>query len=246
MKITSSLIVIAFLFGIVAADAQAQTSTTTQTRERVEVRRENREDRIEINKEKRDDIKEKRDEIKDVRKENRAEIKDLKKEMDGDRKDMKLAMEASRRQIKASSTEMFKKMKDEKKELAKKLKRDTFEIRKDALVKQLTMTLENLANIRARLSDKIVALKAESKDVTVAEKSLADADALILKAKTAVTTLSTYSPATSTTEVELEKPRQVGDLAIKSVKEARDSLKKVLSEIVKLLPKKEDDSTKTN
>lgn len=240
MKITSSLIAIAFLFGIIATTAQAQTpaettTPTTQTRERVEVRRENR-----------DDIKEKRDEIKDIRKENRAEIKDLKKEMDGDRKDMKLAMEASRRQIKASSTEMFKKMKDEKKELAKKLKRDTFEIRKDALVKQLTMTLENLANIRARLSDKIVALKAESKDVTVAEKSLADADALILKAKTAVTTLSTYSPATSTTEVELEKPRQVGDLAIKSVKEARDSLKKVLSEIVKLLPKKEDDSTKTN
>ncbi len=244
MKITSSLIAIAFLFGIVATTAQAQTpaGTTTPVREKVEDRRE----RVEINKERKDDIKEKRDELKDIRKENRAEIKDLKKEMDGDRKDMKLAMEASRRQIKASSTEMFKKMKDEKKELAKKIKRDTFEIRKDALVKQLTMTLENLANIRARLNDKITALKAESKDVTVAEKSLADADALILKAKTAVTTLSTYSPATSTTDVELEKPRQVGDLAIKSVKEARDSLKKVLSEIVKLLPKKEDDSTKTN
>ncbi len=141
-----------------------------------------------------------------------------------------------RREIKeASSTEMFKKMKEAREDIMKKMKQDVFELRKKALVNQLTISLENIANIRLRLSERITRLESEGKNMTEAKAALATADDKIAKAKVAVNafaalnvTVGSTGSASSTTEVELTKPRQLGDAAIKAVKDARDALKLVI------------------
>lgn len=141
-----------------------------------------------------------------------------------------------RREIKeASSTEMFKKMKEARQDIMKKMKQDVFELRKKALVNQLTTSLENMANIRLRISERITKLESEGKNMTEAKAALATADDKIAKAKVAVNafaalnvTVGSTGSASSTTEVELTKPRQLGDAAIKAVKDARDALKLVI------------------
>lgn len=146
-------------------------------------------------------------------------------------KDFKASTTMIKREIKASTTEMFKKMKDDRKEIVKKMHKNAFEIRKAALVKQLTMTLENLTNIRARINARIIKLETEGKVMTDAKISLATADDKLAKAKIAVNAFATLTvpaatgTATTTVEVELTKPRQLGDVAIKAVKDARDALR---------------------
>ncbi len=189
-----------------------------------------------------------REERKEIRQDRKEDMKDLRasttmmlngmrKEGKELREDLRASTTMAKRDIRASTTEMFKKMKDEKKEMMKNMKKDAFEIRKNALVKQLTLTLENLANIRSRVNERITKLESEGKSMTEAKAALAIADDKLAKAKTAVDSLSSLSaPTTANTsaaaaadaEVELTKPRQIGDAAIKAVKEARDALKAVV------------------
>jgi hypothetical protein len=225
MKKILALTALVFAFGVLTANAH-------------EANREIRKELGDIRKEVRI---ERKDGMKDLKASTSVAIKELKAQYKDDRKMMNATSSMmNRRDIKASTTEMFRKMQGEKRDLLKKMRLGEFEIRKNALVKQLTIAIENLANIRTRLNDRITALAADGKDTTLSVKALADADASLVKARTAVDVLKGYSytatNATSTTEVELEKPRKIGDEAIKGTKDARDSFKKVLSEIVKITP----------
>ena len=142
---------------------------------------------------------------------------------------------------KASSTDMFKKINIEGKDLIKKMKKDDFESRKKALLNQLNISIENLTAIKTRISDRILKAELEGRNMTDAKSALAIADDKLAKAKTAVDTLtnlqaptpSSNSGTASSTEIDLAKPRQVGDSAIKAVKEARDAYKKVIDTIAK-------------
>lgn len=186
--------------------------------------------RTQTNIEARQEIRtERKGEVMEIRKEGKAEIKDLRSQMP-----------MIRREIKSSdSGETFKKMKDEKVEMMKKMKGDIFSARKDALVKQLNISIENLTNIAGRLAERITKAEAAGRNMTDAKASLTIANDKLVKAKAAVTALAAYTPvktatsttATSTPEVDVEKPRQIGDAAIKAVKEARDAFKKVLEDI---------------
>jgi hypothetical protein len=175
-------------------------------------------------------------ELKDAKKENRQEIKDLR----------------------ASSTLMFKEMKDKKREIVKQMELRTFEIRKDALVKELTVALKNLDNIKVRIDERIVKSEQAGRNMTKAKAELVIALEKLAKAKTAVASLASFTYGTSTTnttlstttatstrKIELEKPRKVGDEAIKAVKEARDSMKKVVEFIAKDMGKKIGNNTAT-
>ena len=172
----------------------------------------------------------------------KSDFKDAKAEMRKDFKDARQDMKDSgmnKKDIRASSTEMFKAMKDQRRDLAKKMQMNVFEARKNALVKELTVTFNNLTNIRGRINERIIKLEIEGKTVADAKTTLAVADEKLAKANTAIDAFSSlnYSPSnanasstgsSSVAEVELDKPRLAGDTAIKSVKEARDSLKKVI------------------
>ena len=157
---------------------------------------------------------------------------------------MKVNMEA-RKDMHASTTAammMFKRdmttMKDARKDVMKKMRFDMFEVRRNALVRELKMSLEIMQNIYTRLDSRITKAESEGRSMTEARAALKIANDKLVQAKADVTTLDSIAlfpaddsvsmHATTTAEVDLAGPRKVGDKAIQSVKEARDALKKVI------------------
>lgn len=164
--------------------------------------------------------------------ENIKERVEIKKEKRDDIKSMKLDENAST----SERLSMFKKnMRDDMK---KKMEIKTFEIRKNALIKELNVALRNLDSVDERVKARIEKISAEGKDVSSIKTLLTSAEEKLAKAKIDVKSLDSLSPAsstpstgTSTSEVDLSKPRVLGNAAIKSVKDARDAFKKVVEEI---------------
>lgn len=167
-------------------------------------------------------IKERREDVKEIRTDARGEMKDARGEMKMNR---------------ASSTDMFKKSNEIRKEIAKKMETKVFEVRKNALVKELNLSITNLTSISTRIEARITKAESEGKTLTDAKTLLVTAKEKLETAKTAVAAFSAVSApvastdATATAEVDLAKPRQVGDAAIKAVKEARDAFQKVVQSI---------------
>ncbi len=143
----------------------------------------------------------------------------------------------------STSMMLFKKNNGERKEVMKKMEMKVFEIRKNALVHELTIALKNLETASARIESRITKAEGEGKDMAASRALLVTAQASLAKAKTevaafealSITTPGTGASASTTAEVELTRPRALGDAAIKSVKEARDAMKKVVESIAKAL-----------
>jgi len=144
-----------------------------------------------------------------------------------------------RKGMRASTTMMFKEIKDQKKEMLKKMKTNEFQIRKNALLKELEISISNLMKSREQVSKRVSMMASSTNEKQVqranqAKTALTIADEKIIKAKAAIDLFSktVFVPVTNTnstsTDISLDKPRKIGDEAIKAVKEARDSLKKVL------------------
>jgi hypothetical protein len=172
-------------------------------------------------------------EIRDIRREDREEIKDIKTSSTERIREM-------RDDSRASTTRMIKEFKGERKEIMKKMQLRVFEARKNSLVRELTGALKNLTGIRSRISERITKAEAGGRTMTEAKAKLVIADAKLATAKAAVDALASYNYASSTitttasstattTEISLDRPRKIGDDAIKAVKDARDSLKDVVS-----------------
>jgi hypothetical protein len=128
----------------------------------------------------------------------------------------------------------------------------TFEIRKNALIKELNIALRNLDSVDERVKARIEKLSGEGKDVSSIKNLLATAEEKLNKAKIDVKSLDSISVAsttpstgTSTAEVDLSKPRVLGNTAIKSVKDARDAFKKVVEAIAHLSGNKIDKQATT-
>ncbi len=180
------------------------------------------ENRIEKNQETRNTLLEQRQE---VRKEKKEEVKEARMEK---REDMKM--------LKASTTDMFKRNQEMRKDIKKKMEAKMFEARKTALIKELNISLTNLANISTRIETRLTKIEGEGHSMTEARALLVTANDKLTAAKVAVaafqalslSTTPTTASTTATAEVDLVKPRVAGDAAIKSVKEARDAFQKVV------------------
>ena len=172
--------------------------------------------------------------------EKNAEVRNIrledKREMQMERKDIRASSTMMIKTMRASSTMMFKEMREEKREVVKKMKVDAFEIRKNALVKELSLAITNLTSIRERINERIIKLEGEGKSMVEAKAQLVVADDKLAKAKVAVDALVAYqrpvvsgsATSASTAEVDLDKPRKIGDEAIKAVKEAKEAFRKVI------------------
>ncbi len=159
-----------------------------------------------------------RAERREIRDDRREEVGDIRRE---GREDMKNASSSG-----------------ERREIRKDMRMDIFRIRKDAIIKQLTVSLNNLKQIRDRIASRIEKAASEGRDMTNAKSALVAADAKILVAINAVEALKAYTAPTATTTasstdpiVDLTKPRQVGDAAIKAVKAAHEALVAVVRAI---------------
>lgn len=159
-------------------------------------------------------------ERKDIRDERREDVMDLRRE---GREDIR----------NATNTQ-------ERREIRRDMRKDIFEVRKNALLKQLAVSVENLKQVRDRIASRIEKAAATGRDMTAAKSALVTADAKITAALAAIDTFKSYTPpapsATSTDQsVGLDKPRQVADAALKAVKDAHESLTVVVRAIARAM-----------
>jgi hypothetical protein len=125
-----------------------------------------------------------------------------------------------------------------------------FEIHKEILVRQLNLALSNLKQIRSRIVSRMEKAEQSGRNMTEARAALKIADAKLGNAQTQInilanltassipvvassTTGTASSTATTTVKIKLEKPRQLGEAAIKAVKDARDALNLVIRAMAK-------------
>ncbi len=117
----------------------------------------------------------------------------------------------------------------ERKEIRRDMRKEEFMIRKATLVRQLGIALNNLKQIRERISARINKVSAEGRNMTEAKRLLVIADGKITIAGQAITALAAINPTASSTvtassTIDLTKPRQAGDAAIKALKDAHKAL----------------------
>ncbi len=163
----------------------------------------------------------------------RAEIREERRE------DVKNIRQEGREDMKNASGTM------ERREIRKDMRMDIFKTRKEAIIKQLTVSLNNLKQIRERIGSRIEKATSEGRDLTKAKELLITADAKITAAINAVEALKAYMPgsvtATSSVEtsteasVDLNKPRQMGEAAIKAIKDAHEALVAVVRAIAQAM-----------
>ncbi|MDB5239222.1 MAG: hypothetical protein JWO00_557 [Candidatus Parcubacteria bacterium] len=110
------------------------------------------------------------------------------------------------------------------------------------LTDELTHALNNLKQIRGRISARISLETGNGKDMTSAKTLLSAADDKISLADKAIQDLKSFAPAatttagvSATTTIDLGKPREIGGNAIKAVSDARRALNEVVIAIAKAL-----------
>lgn len=131
------------------------------------------------------------------------------------------------------------------------MRRDIFNAELNRVVGQLKISLNNLKQIRTRIETRIEKTTQDGRDMTNAKALLVTADAKLLAAEQAITSLSSQAtstlptPATASSTVNLSKPRQLGADAIKAVNDARDSLNKVVLAIAHAMGQKLGNASST-
>jgi hypothetical protein len=118
------------------------------------------------------------------------------------------------------------------------MRTDIFNTQLNRLKSQLNISLNNLKQIRSRIDARITKAVQSGRDMSKAKDSLVIADNKITLAEQAINGLTSLQISTSTipvnstsTNIKLDKPRQVGALAIKAVNDARNALNDVVVSI---------------
>lgn len=122
------------------------------------------------------------------------------------------------------------------------LRMDLFNKHKENLVRQLDRAIENLKQVQGRINERITKAEQSGRNMSEAKALLVTALQKIQVAESAITSLKTYQPASSSlitasstgtndADVNILKARQVGENAIKAVKDARESLNLVVRAI---------------
>lgn len=137
-----------------------------------------------------------------------------------------------REDIKNASTSM------DRREIRKDMRKDEFRARKNAIVKQLSVSLNNLKQIRERIATRIQKAASEGRNMTEAKRLLVIADGKIVLAQQAVKAVMDLNPnvtasstATTSLTIDLGKPREIGDVAIKALRQANEALTMVVRAI---------------
>lgn len=205
--------------------------------------RSNIEERREINK----DI---RNKILEDRKLAEEQAKDARKgALEAIRLDRKDGIAEIRRDIPTSSRErgeaikeLREKQKDARQEVRATYKKEEFAARKTALIARLNQVLSQLVAAYTKVSARVDEAEKAGKDVGYVPALLDEAADKIDAAKVAVTELTNYTPSsdetTSSTDINAEKAREVGENAIAAVKDAHAALKKAITTLVSLVKAK--------
>ena len=191
-----------------------------------------------------------------LREENKARLENIKANQDirnnilEDRRNLAASTSSSTRPLPSarlnapqarysSSSEQFGRVErndDRYENNGKAMREAVYKIRKENIIRQLTLAINNLEQVRNRISDRIAKVETSGRDMTNAKALLATADSKILLAKNAVKAIndlkaiatSTSTTGSSTPIIDLEKPRQLAQGAIQAIKDAQRSLNAVV------------------
>lgn len=127
----------------------------------------------------------------------------------------------------------------ERRNIVQNMKIQAFKIRHNTLIRQIRLSLKNLEQVTSRIVARIEKAETNGRDMTKAKVSLIIAREKLSLAEQAIKDLSNYDPTSvsnaSTTSnedaIDLVKPRQIADEAIKAIKVAKDVLIDVVREI---------------
>ncbi len=110
--------------------------------------------------------------------------------------------------------------------------------RKEVLAKQLNIAMQNLIELRKRISSRVEKDRLANKDLSTVSELIKIADDKIAIAKKAVETVRSYNPqnpnTSTTTPINLDEIRKIVDNAQKSIKEAHRALTDVVVAIAKV------------
>jgi len=123
---------------------------------------------------------------------------------------------------------------EERKEVRATYKKDEFTARKTALVARLNAVLTQLTNAYTKISARVKEAESTGKNVGDVPQLLDEAADKIDSARSAVSNLVNYTPTTNTTSTDInpEEARKVGENAIQAVKDAHAALKKAITTLV--------------
>jgi hypothetical protein len=115
----------------------------------------------------------------------------------------------------------------------KAMRPENFKMQKNKIFHELNVALNNLKNVRSRVAARITKAESSGRDMTEAKNLLITADAKIVLAQNAVLALNNISATstgttTASTTIDLGKPRQVAQGAIKAIRDAQKALNKVV------------------
>jgi hypothetical protein len=184
--------------------------------------RANNERRIQNIKNNNDDRRELRNERRSISSTTREDIRDIRKE---GREDIR----------NASSTE-------DRKDIRREMRLDILKTRQEGIVKQMTLSIENLKQIRNRIATRIDKIASSSKDVTEPKKLLVEADKKIANAEVSLKLFSDYqftAPNASTTNASstsMGRPVKLSQDTHKAIQDAKHALQKVVVSLLKLSP----------
>lgn len=157
------------------------------------------------------------------------------------REDASEIREEMRERIRSASSS------DDHREIRTDMRKDIFEVRKQALVKQLEVSINNLKQIRDRIVSRIEKAEDAGKDMSDARELLIIADAKIVAAEIAIDGIIVFAPtdylaaaadsssAAASTTIDLTKPREMAETAIRAIKEAHGALVDVVRSIAQTL-----------
>ncbi len=194
--------------------------------------RANNERRIQNIKANNDDKRELRNDRREIASTTRENIRDIRKE---GREDIR----------NASSTE-------DRKEIRKEMRLDILKARQGGIVKQMTLSIENLKQIRGRIATRIDKIASSSKDVIEPRKLLAEADKKIAEAEASLKSFADYqfvAPTASTTNASstsIGRPVKLSQDTHKAIQDAKQALQKVVVSILKLSPPKNRNNDETS
>jgi len=152
------------------------------------------------------------------------------------RKEVRDIRDESRGEMKNASTSL------QKREIRNELRKDMFKIELERVIGQISLSLENLKQVRGRIESRIQKATEAGRDMTRAKELLVIANEKIVLAEKSIESLKSLevdaimtgtTTASTTTNIKLEKPRKLGEDAIKAVKVARNALNDVVVAIAK-------------
>ena len=137
-----------------------------------------------------------------------------------------------------TKAEFLSDLKRQREEKIRQVRLDIFMMQKKHLVEQLTRAIENLKQVRSRISDRIVKAEQSGRNMSEAKNLMTIANTKIGVAEQAIATLSAYNVASTTntsasTTIDVTKARTHGQTAIKAVKDAKSALHAVVVAIAK-------------